>query len=60
LIFEITVYKPPYLTLKLQATKYEIVVLDKFTSGLEDRPEGTGQATWKTPSQPAIADATLL
>ena len=40
--------------------KYKIDVFDKFTSGLEDRPEGTGLATWKTPSQPETADATLL
>jgi hypothetical protein len=44
---------------KLQKN-YETYVVDKLASGLEDLPEGTGLATWNTPSQPAIAGATLL
>lgn len=33
-------------------------IKNKLTSGLSDLVEGTGQATWKTPSHPAIADRT--
>jgi hypothetical protein len=54
----------PYITasfdLKTLKIKYIIDLRDKFTSGLEDRLEGTGLATWKTPTQPETADATLL